>query len=143
MTGVAQHESVVAEWAAVRTIATFFRHLDDRDYDRASALFGEDGCWVRLGARLTGARAIKAALADRPATLATRHVMSNVIAAAEPGESEVRVRYYITVFDDESGTPVPVLAAPAALFDADDRLRRVGHAWQFVERAPRLVFKRG
>lgn len=141
MSNVSTSSKLVVEWRATKTVARLFHYLDARDYDAVAALFTPEGVWMRMGQKLVGQAGIRAAMAGRPATLSTRHIVSNLIADAD--ESGVDARYYLTVFDDPDSDSGPgLLNGPSAIFLCQDRLVEMDAGWRFASRHPELVFKR-
>ncbi|MDQ8729158.1 nuclear transport factor 2 family protein [Bradyrhizobium sp. LHD-71] len=115
----------------------FFRCLDRRQYDEIAALFASDGAWIRQGVEFRGGAAIVAALAQRPADLATRHLMSNVWVDILTQDT-AHVHYDVSVYT-QSGTSPP---RHAQILCGIDWLRRVGDAWRISrkEAQPALIF---
>lgn len=142
MSGGVETSAQAAEWDAAKTIARLFHCLDDGDYDGVAAQFAQDGLWVRMGKNLVGPDAVRAAMAARPPILKTRHLVTNVLADAQP-DGSVAARYTITVFDalHDADGPAPLLL-PSAIFATQDRLVSTDAGWRFASRQPILVFKR-
>jgi uncharacterized protein (TIGR02246 family) len=115
----------------------FFRCLDRQQYDELADLFAPDGAWIRQGAELRGREAIVAVLAQRPAALVTRHLVSNVWVDVVT-EDAAHVHYDVSVYA-QTGTSTP---RHAQILSGIDRLIRVGDAWRIdrKEAQPALVF---
>jgi ketosteroid isomerase-like protein len=123
--------------ACADVASRFFRCLDRRQYDELASLFASGGTWVRQGAELRGRDAIVAALAQRPATLVTRHLLSNVWVDIESPET-AHVHYDVSVYArTEAGPP-----RHSQILSGVDRFIRVGDAWRIdrKEAQPALVF---
>jgi uncharacterized protein (TIGR02246 family) len=123
--------------ACTDVASRFFRCLDRRQYDELADLFAPDGTWFRQGAELRGRDAIVAALAQRPAALVTRHLLSNVWVDIITQDA-VHVHYDVSVYT-QSGTSPP---RHAQILSGIDRLIRVRDAWRIErkEAQPALVF---
>ena len=106
------------------------RSLDERDYDGVASRFAADGVWERGGASLVGPKAVLAALESRPADLDTRHITANMTVDFETDQAAT-VRYNLLAYA-QTATQASHLHA---IFDATDKLVRVGKAWQFAHRA--------
>jgi uncharacterized protein (TIGR02246 family) len=115
----------------------FFRCLDRRQYEELADLFTPDGAWVRQGTELRGRAAIVAALAERPAALATRHLVSNVWVDVVTPET-AHAHYDVSVYTQSGASP----PRHAQILSGIDRLVRVGDAWRIdrKEAQPALVF---
>lgn len=125
-------------------VSRLFHCLDRREYPEAAELFATDGFWLRAGEKLVGPSAVAAALRRRPESLATCHLVSNLVADVDPGTG-IRAFYYITVFEDpsaEAGKPA-LLGPPSAIFRSSDTLVESAGRWRFASRVPQLIFKRG
>ena len=130
------------EWAAAQTVARLFHCLDGGDYDGVAGLFADDGIWVRMDEELNGPAAVRAAMATRPATLRTRHLVTNMLTRTL-ADGSVEARYYITVFDElHDGAGPASLSVPGAIFVCTDRLVPTGAGWRFASRRPVLAFRR-
>jgi len=123
--------------ACTDVASRFFRCLDRRQYDELADLFAPDGAWIRQGAELRGRDAIVTALAQRPAALVTRHLLSNVWVDIVTAEI-AHVHYDVSVYA-QSGTSPP---RHAQILSGLDGLIRVRDAWRIErkEAQPALVF---
>jgi hypothetical protein len=114
-----------------RIVYSFFRYLDDQQYDDLVALFAPDGVWHRAGKALRGPQEIKEAMAQRPVGFTTRHLITNVV--VDPvDDNEVVASYYMTVFVHE-GTgrpkgPVP-LQLPLHVSIFEQKFTKTVHGW--------------
>jgi len=85
----------------------FCHALDVSNYDALLACFAPDGTWVRLGKRLTGHSEILHELTgNRPKTLKTIHLVSNVIIDKRTEESAAG-QFYMVAYRHDSATPPP------------------------------------
>lgn len=95
----------------------FCRALDSSQYDQLLACFSPDGTWLRMGKPLTGHAEILRELTDnRPATLKTIHLVSNVVIDGQegPSVSEPSVsgqsasgQFYMVAYRHDSAAPPP------------------------------------
>ena len=112
-------DALILRQACADVACRFFRYLDRRHYDELAGLFAPDGIWVRQGAQLRGRDAIVAALAQRPAGLVTRHLISNVWVEVE-SEEAARVHYDVSVY----AQTMPAAARHSQILSGVDRLIR-------------------
>ena len=116
----------------------FFHQLDEGCYEAMLAQFTEDGRWLRQGRWLEGREDIGAALASRPATVATRHVMSNAFVTELSGNRAV-LEAYMTAYrypaGQAEGQDGPArIAGPLRLNLVTTIFRRdTGHDWRISE----------
>ena len=75
----------------------FFQMLDERRYDDLLEQFAPDGRWLRQGQWLTGRGEIATALAERPATMRVRHVITNIVVSPRAA-GEFAVHAYMTAY---------------------------------------------
>lgn len=66
------------EHECARLLTAFYRNLDDRRNEEATAAFAEDGIWFRMGKPLTGADEIKQVLDTRFPDALIIHGLSNI-----------------------------------------------------------------
>ena len=114
----------------------FFHQLDEGLYEAMLAQFTDDGRWLRQGRWLEGREAIGAALAARPAGIATRHVMSNGYIAELSPNHAVLVGY-MTAYRYPAGHDPNApsrIAGPLRLNLVSTVFRRdAGHDWRIAE----------
>lgn len=122
--------------------ARFYRHLDQREYAALSEFFAGDGVWQRQGKTLQGPAAILAEVARRPATMITRHAVSNLIVDVF-SEDSVSTQCYVTLYYADPGEPVkpPVrFTGPACVFTYFDELKRIDGAWKIARKWSTMDF---
>ncbi len=105
---------LAVERAAERTILKMWAALDANDFDGVAASFADDGVWHRQGKQLVGPPGVSAALAERPKTARTRHVVTNVLVDAVD-ESRAEMQYYLTVYQHTAETADAPPPAPMNL----------------------------
>lgn len=131
------------EWAATRTLTTFYLCLDESRFDDLVALFAPDGVWHRLGEALEGRAAIMAAMQERSKTLVTRHAMSNPLGVAS-AEGRMELASYLTVYAHDSGEAAPLplsIESPRRFFVGRTRFVQDGSAWLIAEHRLTPVFE--
>lgn len=79
-----------------------FRYLDDHDAAAAAGLFNSTATWERQGRVLRGPSEIKEALAQRPATRRTAHVITNET-VTPMGANLTQVRYLLSAYESIVG----------------------------------------
>jgi hypothetical protein len=68
----------LAAYECEQAIIGFFNCLDDRKFDQMASKFSVDGRWIRAtGAVLEGRAAVLQAMNERPASVQSRHLVSN------------------------------------------------------------------
>lgn len=119
-------------------------HLTDHGpHDAIAELFTDDGEFDRDGTVVRGRQALRDMYAKRPASLMTRHMVSNVMVTVL-SEDEVSCQAYATVyrFRSQDGTkPVPpvVCEGPESVAEYHDRLVRAADGWKIQQRVLRTV----
>jgi hypothetical protein len=136
-------ESLSLGIAAEKTVARLYYALDHGDYSGASRCFTPDGIWERNGGALDGQEQILAALGKRPASLFTRHYVSNFLVLEHDG-SVARAVFALTVYRSDKGEPptLPVNGtAPAMLADVECELTCNDRGdWLITRLAPQVTF---
>ena len=116
----------------------FYSVLDARDYPSVIDCFAEDGEWFRRGSSVKGKAAITEALAHRPATFHTAHIVSNVRVHIADGSSG-HVHFYLTGYPHHGeipkGTYLPLPHAHM-LTEFRDSMRKVDGHWKITEKRP-------
>lgn len=122
-------------------LTDFFSCLDARDTDGLLRLFSEDAR-VDMGiagrAVAEGKGAIGAAVGNRPASHATRHLWSSLKISSQPGGAGATFQVMVYVRDDGSAGP----ARLAHLCDTDTSLARdaTDRQWRFTAMTRTVVF---
>ena len=136
-------ESLPLVIAAEQTVTRMYYALDRSDYSGASGCFTPDGIWERGGSALHGQQQILASLNKRPATLFTRHYITNFI-VLEHGESVVKAAFALTVYRSDKGVPptLPVDRPVAAMLaDVECELACTDSGdWLIKRLNPRITF---
>ena len=132
---------VVSQIACTNLIAAFAYHVDNREFDRAVALFSEDGRFERPDLVAKGHAEIAAIWADRPETMITRHVCSAPFFWEATPERASAVTYFTLYQVNFTGDGLPRCEAPTALCQFEDDFVLVPEGWRIACRrgAPRIL----
>lgn len=115
--------------------------MDQGRYDETAALFAEDAVWVRGGTPVSGRAAIRAALDQRPATHATRHLVTNVLVEPAADGEAVATACFVPLrgaLRDDGTVEMPAITTVG---DLAYRFRRDPEGWRIARLEPRTVFK--
>ena len=140
-------EKLVVVQECTQLISRFAERNDARDHDAVADMFVEDGVFVRPSKPdqpYVGRETIREGFRARPANLATRHLIVNIV-VTPVSATEARARSYTLLYT----APVPESGLPRAdakqlIGLSDDRLVRDRDGeWKFVERIGSLVMSAG
>ena len=130
-------------------IFRFAERNDARDADALAAMFTQDGVFTRPtkpDEPYQGREAIRAGFRAKPATLLTRHIITNVVVTVASA-SEARAHSYIQLFTAklEEGARLPVAADARSLIGEfnDVLVRDADGAWRFKTRTGSLAMTVG
>ncbi len=124
------------EMACVRLAYGFCSHSDRGELDRYAALFAEDGRFHRPGLDITGRRAIREALQQRPATVAMRHVCANpIVDVIDQDHAAGSGSQLVYRHDRTSGITDPVI-----LVDYADNYILTAEGWRIASRTVSYSF---
>lgn len=130
-----------AEHDAQKVLNRFFQCLDDGRYEALSALMAQDGVWHRQGKALKGPAGVLEAMRARPAGLATRHLVSNLVVDAAT-EDRADAVFYVTVYAHTgSATPAPV-ELPLQIVVFRQSMTRTAEGWRIAELSSTPAFRR-
>lgn len=119
-------------------------HLTDHGPHEAIAdVFTEDGEFDRDGTVVRGRPALRDMYAKRPASLMTRHMVSNVMVTVL-SEDEAICQAYATVYrfrspDGAKPAPPVVCDGPESVAEYQDRLVKTADGWKVKQRILRTV----
>lgn len=92
---VFQKMTMISSESAYAVLLGFYRAMDDGSPATVAASFTSDAVWTRRGVALEGREAIRRAIAERPDTTRTAHLVTNFLAdGAKAGPSTFS--YYLT-----------------------------------------------
>ncbi|AEG51588.1 putative aromatic ring hydroxylating dioxygenase beta subunit [Sphingobium chlorophenolicum L-1] len=122
-----------ARLECARIVAAFAYHVDHREFDRAAALFAEDGVFERPDLLATGRAEIAAIWEGRPAHVVTRH-LCGIPHFVAIGPEEVETVTYFTLYHlEHEGEGLPK-AGPTAVAQFHDRFRLTAEGWLIAHR---------
>ncbi len=126
-----------------RLMVAFGRHRDDRDAEAVGKVLSTDCVWERDGVLIKGREAIRDAVRNMPASLALRHIMTNILINIV-GEGKAEGRGYYTVFGHRSTSgddslPRP-LSGPTRVGDYICHFVREDGNWKISYAGARRVF---
>jgi hypothetical protein len=132
-------EKRAIEWDCIGVSTSFFHYLDERDYEALAALMAPDGTWPRQGRTLTGPAEVLDALRGRPASMITRHMVTNFLVTIHDPD-RATVRFNLTVYLNEAaGTaPPPRIDTVRA---CTDELVRVNGEWKLQSKTSIAIFQ--
>jgi|SRR5690606_3778967 len=121
---------------AVHLVTSFFRCLDESDYETMAGLMHPNGVWHRQGKELRDRRALLEAMSQRSPTRRIHHLLTNMFARLGEDEGTAEVIGYMLVVRHDSGT---VPEGPSPLEGIENirtiraRLRDTADGWRIEE----------
>lgn len=127
--------------ACTNIIAAFAYHVDHREFDRAVALFCEDGRFQRPDFVATGRDEIAAIWAGRPTSTITRHVCGVPFFRVLAADKASSVTYFTLYQLEFEGAGLPRCEGPAALCQFEDEFVLTPVGWRIACRRgiPRML----
>lgn len=136
---------LVVERAAERAIVELWAALDSNDYDDVANSFTDDGVWHRQGKQLAGPAGVRAAMAERPKSARTRHLITNALVNAVD-ENNATIQFYLTVYHhtaDPADAPPPApMNMPLTVALSKASLRKGPSGWKIRELKSADTFRR-
>lgn len=120
--------------ACAALVHGLYRALDTHDYLGMDSFFTPGARMTRLGEILAGLPAIAAALAQRPAALRTRHLVSNLLIDGKT-EGVGLGRFTMMVVRAQAGpaSVLPILVrSPWRVSDVDVHFERSAQGWRIA-----------
>jgi len=132
------------EYACQTLSIAYARAIDFGDYDAFIDLFTEDA-ELDAGHLLTGRAEIRAAIAQRPDELKSRHVITNIFIDVL-STTQARGISYLTLYrhvgpESLAGAPID-LQGVAAVGHYEDRFEHTAQGWRIKRRKLHLAFRR-
>ncbi len=129
--------------ACERLSIAYAIYLDTQRYDEFAALFGDEGV-LNVSGRVEGQAAIARAMANRPAKLRSRHVLTNIL--IEPVDQEHATgTTYLSLYrhiGEASLEDKPIEPfAPAVVGHYSDQFKLTNQGWRFAYRELHLAFR--
>ena len=136
---------LVVERAAERAIVKLWAALDSADFEGVASGFAEDGVWHRQGKQLVGPAGVRAAMADRPKSARTRHLITNALVEAVD-DTNAEIQFYLTVYHhtaEPADAPPPApMNVPLTVALSKASLRKGPSGWKIRELKSADTFRR-
>ncbi|KRB85550.1 arginine deiminase [Sphingomonas sp. Root710] len=120
--------------ACADLITSFAHFVDHREFDRAAALFAEDGVFERPDLTARGRDQIAAIWATRPSSVITRHLCQAPYFLEVGIEIACSVTGFMLYHVDHHMEGIPPLGGPRAICEFHDRFRRTADGWRIAHR---------
>lgn len=123
------------QWECQQLMTSFYRGLDERDFDLLLSTLSEDAVWDRLGSILKSHDEIRAAMAVRSKTKVVFHVLTNFQVRQSVADAAHLWAYMICFENDTGADPVfPIrMKAPTSVYVCrGDFARREGQ-WRMTK----------
>lgn len=137
---------VVMQLACTRLVHRLYGMLDEHAYGQLDEVFTPDAAWTRLGHQTHGLPAITTLLGQRPADLATRHLIGNAVVDAD-GPGAARGRFYLTVLRCHGvapDAPRPLfIPGPWRMSVLHTRFRQTDGGWRIAAQETATQFEFG
>ena len=132
-------KQISIETACARLVSQYCFAIDGGDSEQWIALFTPDCKWVRQGQpAVLGHEGLKAFLASRSKTAATRHVSTNVLVDVIDDSHATGRSYTLLYAATATSAPnVPVLRPPQRLIECRDEYCLFDGAWRIAVRTNR------
>lgn len=131
-TGNMSKAEIRAECANI--VAAFAHHVDHREFDKAVALFAEDGLFIRPDLRASGRAEIAKIWEGRPASVVTKHMCGASFFSEITADSASAVTPFTLYTLEWNGEGLPRLGQPAAIAEFHDRFVRTADGWRIAQR---------
>jgi hypothetical protein len=131
--------------AARQVVESFFRHIDDEEPLKVSALFAEDGIWQRREEAFKGPAEVLKSLTENPPLMPTCHLTTNFLfTTLSPDEAQVV--FYVTAYRSAGGLskctrPMP-MDVPVVLSLYKAVLVLVDNQWRIKKIESEAIFRR-
>ena len=134
------------EWDCQKLVRQYYRHVDQREFDKACDLFTEDIDWWSMGVQMHGRNEILKSLTPSLGTGTIRHVVTNMVVKAVD-EDHAESDFYHTIyyqpeaeFETHDG-PIP-FEGPHRLTESRVELVRTSEGWRIARNESLIVFRR-
>jgi hypothetical protein len=129
------------EWECLKLCNAFFHHMDHGDFEAMIGLFAPDGTFLRHGHLLRGHEELRTAMAVRPTSSTTIHLITN-FTPLEVEPTRVKTAAYVVALGTfDRSVPVPKLdpMTGIAALEFLDEFRRLPAGWRFAARIARPI----
>jgi hypothetical protein len=117
-----------------RAVTAFFAHLDAQAFDKQWDEMATGGSWERGGQSLNTREKFLAAMAERPAILTIRHMLSNVLTVVDADGQGALTTFNLLVYRylaDRGDKPAP-MPQPSAIAAWRARLKPENGVWRIA-----------
>jgi hypothetical protein len=130
--------------SSAEAILSFFRYLDDQNYDKIPSLFADDGVWHRRDQAIKGPGKVRQSLVDLPIVMPTVHLVTNL--QIDPvSATEAHAIFYVMALRPSdilsAGPPWPMEAPLLVTLYKAHLIFRAG-AWRFKTLRNEPIFRR-
>ena len=134
------------EWDVQKTLRQYYHYVDQREYEKATALFTPDVDWEVMGLRVGSHEDMLEALQKSLGSDTIRHVLTNTVVTVID-EDHATARSYNTLYytagariEDQDG-PLE-FEGPHRTHDAYAELVRTADGWRIAKRRSEMIFRR-
>jgi hypothetical protein len=135
MDGMTLAEIRAAQWDCQEAMTTFYRGLDERNFDGLLSVMHPEGVWDREGTLLKNEGEIRAAMAVRSKTMVIFHVLSTFQVTVRDQQSAELFAYMVCFGSDTGQPPVFPIAinAPRSVYICRGEFRRHHDRWLILK----------
>lgn len=134
------------EWDCQKVLRQYYHHVDQREYEKATALFTPNVDWEVMGLRVTSHEGMLEALQASLGSDTIRHILTNTIVTVTD-ENHAIARSYNTLYysagiriEDQNG-PIE-FEGPHRTHDGYAELVRTDDGWKISKRRSEMIFRR-
>jgi flagellar basal body rod protein FlgC len=125
-----------------QTLATAsYSLMDQGRYEETVALFSQDAVWVRGGKPFRGHEAILAALRQRPETMVSRHLVTNVLVERVGTDAARATACFIPLRGERREDGSVAMPSIESVGDLSFRFRLQADGWRITHLEPQPLFK--
>ena len=134
------------EWDCQKVLRQYYHYVDQRKYEKATALFTPDVDWEGMGLRVTSHEDMLEALKKSLGNDTIRHVLTNTVVTVVD-ENHANARSYNTLYYtagariEDQVDPLP-FEGPHRTHDGNAELIRTDDGWKISKRRSQIIFRR-
>ena len=134
------------EWDVQKVLRQYYHHVDQREYDKATALFTPDVDWDVMGLKVNNHEDMLEALQQSLGSDTIRHVLTNTVVTVID-EDHATARSYNTLYYtagvriEDQDEPLE-FEGPHRTHDAYAELVRTDDGWKIAKRRTQMIFRR-
>ena len=134
------------EWDVQKTLRQYYHYVDQREYEKAAALFTPDLDWEVMGLRVESLEAMLDALQNSLGSDTIRHILTNAIVTVideDHASATTYCTFYYTagVRIEDQDDPLE-FEGPHRTSDGYVELVRTPDGWKIAKRRSQLIFRR-